>query len=811
MKAQKSKGLNMSDTMKKVAKIHALPQNVRESIPFQGCMDNGVIETYPGTFTKTYPVHDINFNIAPPEEQAQIFKQFMELENSFNEGIKWQFNIYNHEVDKKSTIENLRILPQTDGLNNHRQEMNKILLSNLKNGSNSIKQEKYLTIAVDDKSSEHAAVILSKLDTEINKKLKKICKRETKPLSTMERLKLLYDIYNQDDDYRMSTGVYNGKETFDLSFIERCGLSVKDIVGPSSFDFSSGSMIQLGDTYAQVLYLRRVPTYLSTNFISDLSDIQCSMLISISEETTDRERAVKLVKSRMADIEERAAKIQVRNSESGYFGQLPPDLERQQENARSLLTDISKRDQNIFFITVTVAVFARTREQLMENVKMVKSVGAQHFAPMKSINYQQEFALNTTLPLCRNDLFVELLHTTESASVFIPYNSQEINQKNAVFYGLNQTTKCMILYDRLTGSNYNGLIFGGPGSGKSFITKCEITSVLLNHPDAQIFVIDPQGEYYPLAHAFNGQEIKLFPGSNSFINPLDLDITEGDDDEVDPLTLKVDYIIGMFEIMLPKGSRLGPVHTGIIDKCVRKIYKSYIEELHRRGVTCDLTICPTLTDLYHELLAYKSEKIESGDLADVLYQYSVGSFDTFAHRTNVNTFARLVVYNIKRLGTGMKELGLHVCTNDSWNRMIANSKKRIYTWLYIDEFHLLLASDRIAEFLKTIWKMARKWLGVPTGIMQNTEDLLRNADTRAIINTTFFVIMLKSALMDRQNLAELYHLSGAQLEYITESDEGYGLIYNGKTVLPFMYEFPKDTQLYRIFSTKRDVEGVAFA
>ena len=807
----KNKKARAQAFIRKVAKIDRLPKNVRQTIPFRGIMPDGTIETYPGTFTKTYRLDDVNFSIAPDEEQLAIFKSFMDLLNSFNEKTRWQFTIFNHEIDKRKTIEDIRISPQRDGLNKYRQELNTILLTNLKKGNNSIRQEKLLTVAIDDSSAEHAATVLKRTDTEISRKIRRISKLDTKPMTAQERMRLLYSIYNQDSDYRLATGILdNGEEEFNLDYIDKIGLSIKDIIGPSGFDFSGGNTFMVGDTYAHAMYLERVPSVLSTSFLSDLSDIQCNMLISTTSEAINQEKAVKLVKNKLASIEARAAAVTKRNGDNGIFAQLPPDLERSQNSARSLLNDLTGRDQNLFYITFLVVVFARTREQLDENIRLVKEVGGKHLCPIKPLKFQQEFAFNTALPLCRNDVYNEKLYTTESASVFIPYNSQEINQKNAIFYGLNQTTKSMVLYDRTTGNNYNGLIFGYSGSGKSFTAKLEMLSVLLSRTNVQVFVVDPQGEYTPLVKAMNGQEILLAPGSKVYVNPLDMNISQSDDSESDPITMKSDFIMSMLGIIVGKNRSLDPVHTSLIDKCVRKIYKPYIDELNRTGMTCDLTKCPTLSDLYQELVMLKSERYEAGQLADMIYQYAVGSFDTFAHRTNVETNARFVAYNTKSLGTGMKELGLHICINDIWNRMIENSKKDIYTWFYIDEFHILLESEDTTKFLRRIWKMARKWLGVPTGIMQNTEDLLRDSETRAIVNNTSMVIMLKEPLMDRQNLAELFHLSPAQLDYITDSDPGHGLIYNGKVTIPFGQDFPKNTELYKVISTSHDVEGAQF-
>ena len=811
--AEKNTKTGSSDLMSKfkdIAKIDRLPKNVRDTIPFRGIMPkNGIIETYPGTFTKTYHIEDINFSISPDEDQLLIFQHFIDMLNSFNENIKWEFSIFNHEINKKKTIEDIRILPQKDGLNNLRRETNSILLSNLKKGNNSMKKDKMLTIAIEDRDAKHAAMQFKNIDNMVSQKIRKISGYDSKPYNSQERIQLLYNIYNQDSDYRLATGIYNNEEVFKLDYLEKCGLSVKDIVGPSSFDFSPNGkkdIFMIGDMYAQTVYLDRIASSINSSFMADLCAIPTNMLLSSHFETIDNAKAVKLVRGQLSSIEAQVSSASKRNSEEGYFGALPPDLERAQSSARSLMEDITTRDQNIFYITFTITVFARTYEDLVENVKLIKSTAEKHMCAFKPLKYQQEFAFNTSLPLCRNDLFVNRLYPSDSAGIFIPYDTQEIMQKNAIFYGLNQVSKSMIMYDRCTGDNYNGLIFGYSGSGKSFTAKWEMISVLLRRPNAQVFVIDPQGEYNPLVKALNGQEIILAPGSRSYINPLDLDLSDAQSGDVDPITMKSDYIVSMFEVILGKGRSLGPIHIAIIDKAVKRIYRAYIDDMNRSGQTFDREKCPTLADLYHELDTMKDESYEAGQLADIISTYAIGSFDLFAHRTNIETNSRFVLYNTAQLGTGAKELGLHICINDVWNRMIANSKKDIYTWFYIDEFHILLESEGSTKFLRRIWKMARKWLGVPTGIMQNTEDLLRGEDSRAIFNNTSFIIMLKEPMMDRQNLQQLLNLSVSQLEYITESDKGSGLLYNGKVTIPFENRIEKNTEIYKIMSTAHDTK-----
>ena len=145
------------------------------------------------------------------------------------------------------------------------------------------------------------------------------------------------------------------------------------------------------------------------------------------------------------------------------------------------------------------------------------------------------------------------------------------------------------------------------------------------------------------------------------------------------------------------------------------------------------------------------------------------------------------------------------------NRMIENSKKNIWTWFYIDEFHILLKKESTTDFLVRIYKMARKWLGVPTGIMQITNDLLRSESTKDIFNNTSFILMLSTEEMDRNNLQYLLHLSDEQLKEITNKGKGRGLLYNGRIVIPFTNRFPKETKLYALMTTAHDVKEAEFA
>lgn len=785
-----------------------LPDTAQNSIPFRTVFRDGTIETTPDTYTRAYDLQDINFKIAPDAEQVSIFRAYGDFLNSFAPTARFQIVIQNYPANKRASMEDIHFKMQRDGLNPLRQEMNQILLERLSEGRKNLKQDKYLVVSVKDTDIDRAMSRLATMDKEIEKAIHRIAPDVDVHQQTIEeRLHHLFDIYNQDGESVFYNDMDQDGHTprFSYDKLGQYGISAKDLICPPSFMFRPDSF-KTGRTFGRVLFLERVPTWLSTDFLSDLSDVPVSMILSITHQPIATEKAMRMVKDHMTAVNAQIAASQKTAVRSGYtYDLLPPDLALSQKQTRDLMDDLMGRDQKLYYLTFTVCLFAETLDKLEEYTRMVTSIAAgKHLCPLRTLSFQQEQGLDEALPLCLHTVAVQRLFTTESASIFIPYSSLELYQKNGIYYGMNQTSNNMILYDRLSGRNYNGLIFGESGTGKSFAAKMEMLSVRLRHKHHKVYVIDPQAEYIGLARRMGGEIIDLSPGSRTYVNPLDMDIDY--DGESDPVSMKLDYIVSMIEIMLGQGKFLDPQAKSIVGRCVNTIYRPYLQhinQLRQSGVniSCDKEAMPTLNSLYNELLRQPEPAAQT--VASVLEVYATGSFATFAHRSNVDTDNDFVVYDVKNLGTGMKDLGLHVCLNDIWNKMIENHRKGpdYYTWIYIDEFYLLLQSDSAARFLMQVWKRCRHHHGVPMGIMQNTEDLLRSADSRNILNNTSFIIMNSLSKLDRTNLADLLQIPDSQLSYITNSTPGRGLIYNGKTVLPYLNEIPKSSSIYKLLNT----------
>jgi len=187
-----------------------------------------------------------------------------------------------------------------------------------------------------------------------------------------------------------------------------------------------------------------------------------------------------------------------------------------------------------------------------------------------------------------------------------------------------------------------------------------------------IIISDPEGEYHPIVERLGGQVIKLSPTSKHYVNPLDINEFYGEED--DPLTLKSDFILSLCELIVGGRDGLQPVEKTIIDRCVRLVYRDYLNN------PCPENM-PILEDLYN-LLCAQSEP-EAQHLATALEIYVTGSLSVFNNRTNCDISNRIVCYDIKELGKGLKKIAMLVLQDAVWNRVTENRAAKRTTWFYL--------------------------------------------------------------------------------------------------------------------------------
>ena len=341
----------------------------------------------------------------------------------------------------------------------------------------------------------------------------------------------------------------------------------------------------------------------------------------------------------------------------------------------------------------------------------------------------------------------------------------------------------------------NGII--AHNSGKSFSAKREISNAFLVTRD-DIIICDPEGEYAPLVERLGGQVIKISPTSPHHINPMDLNLNYSDDDN--PLSLKSDFILSLCELIVGGKEGLAPVEKTIIDRCVRLVYRDYLNDPTPENM-------PILGDLYQALR--EQEEKEAQYIATALEIYVTGSLNVFNHQSNVDINNRIVCYDIKELGKQLKKLGMLIVQDQVWGRVTANRAEGKSTRYYMDEFHLLLKEEQTAAYSVEIWKRFRKWGGIPTGITQNIKDLMNSkaVEIQNIFENSDYMVLLTQGPGDADILADLLNISRQELAYIKQGVPGEGLLCYGGTIVPFVDRFPKDTQLYQLMTTRFSETG----
>ena len=770
------------------AKARALVKNkkemsAQESIPFQRMFKDGICKVTDTLYTKTVRFNDINYQISSNEDKNAIFDSWCDFLNYFDSSVRFQFSFVNMTGQSDNVSESINIPIRDDGFADIAAEYQTFLNNQLSKGNNGLVKTKYLSFGIEANNIKDAKPRLERIETDIIQNFKKLGV-QAQPMNGFERLKVIHGMFHIGE---------NTPFRFDWDWLVKTGLSVKDHIAPSSFEFKNGKEFVMGKQIGNVSFLQILAPELNDRLLADFLDMESNVVVSMHIQSMDQVKAIKTIKRKITDLQKSKIEEQKKAVRSGYdMDIIPSDLSTYNDEAMKLLQDLQSRNERMFLMTFIVLNVAKTKKELANDVFRASSIAQQHNCNLVRLDFQQEEGLMSCLPLGYNQIDIQRGLTTSSAAIFIPFTTQELFQssKEALYCGLNALSNNIIMVDRKLLKNPNGLILGTPGSGKSFSAKREISNVFLVTDD-DIIICDPESEYGALVEHLGGQVIKISPVSQDYINPMDLNLNYSEDEN--PLTLKSDFILSLCELIVGGKEGLQPVEKTIIDRCVRMVYREYLQYPIPENM-------PILEDLYNELL--KQDEKEAKYLATALEIYVTGSLNVFNHRTNVDIKSRVVSYDIKELGKQLKKIGMLIVQDQVWNRVTVNREAHKSTRYYIDEMHLLLKEEQTAAYTVEIWKRFRKWGGIPTGITQNVKDLLSSREIENIFENSDYIYMLNQAAGDRQILAKQLNISQYQLSYVTSSGEGEGLLFYGSTIIPFVDRFPKDTMLYRIMTTK---------
>lgn len=759
-----------------------VPRSAQQTIPYVEMCKDGICKVNSRLYTKTIRFSDINYQLAQNDDKTAIFENWCDFLNYFDSSIFVQLSFINQRASLNEFKKAINIPQQEDDFNDIRNEYSDMLQNQLVKGNNGLIKRKYITFGIEADSIKSAKPKLDRIEIDILNNFKTLGV-ETEPLTGYERLRVLHDVFNMDS---------NEPFRFSFDMTARTGLSSKDFIAPTSFDFREGKVFKMGRTIGAVSFLQILAPELNDRMLADFLDMDSNITVNLHIKTLDQAQAIKQIKTKITDLDKMKIEEQKKAVRSGYdMDIIPSDLATYGGEAKRLLQDLQTRNERMFLVTIILMNTSNNRQKLENNIFQTASIAQKYNCALKRLDFQQEAGLMSSLPIGINQIEIQRGLTTSSTAVFVPFTTQEIFQRGeALYYGLNALSNNMIMVDRKLLKNPNGLILGTPGSGKSFSAKREMTNAFLLTND-DIIVCDPEAEYFPLVHKLGGQVIRISPISMDYINPLDINLNYSEEES--PLTLKSDFILSLCELIVGGKNGLEPVEKTLIDRSVRLVYQDFLADPVPEKM-------PILEDLYNILL--RQNEPEAKRIATALEIYVHGSLNVFNHRTNVDVQNRLVCYDIKELGKQLKKLGMLVVQDQVWNRVTVNRAQRKATRYYMDEFHLLLKEEQTAAYSVEIWKRFRKWGGIPTGITQNVKDLLASREIENIFENSDFIYMLNQASGDRQILSKALNISPSQLNYVTNSNAGEGLIFYGSTIIPFKDDFPKDTMLYRIMTTK---------
>ena len=756
--------------------------SAQKSIPYREMARDGICRVQDKYYSKTIRFYDINYQLAQNEDKNAIFENWCDFLNYFDSTIHFQISFVNHHSNMKEFESVIQIKPQNDAFDDVRMEYAQMLKNQLAKGNNGLVRTKYITFGIEAENIREAKPKLERIEADILNNFK-VLGVSAYPLNGEERLQVLYETFNPEEEVPFQ---------FSYDKVLRTGLGTKDFIAPTSFVFKNGKDFMMGNTIGAVSYLQILAPELTDKMLAEFLDMDRNLIVNLHIQSLDQMKAIKLVKSKVTDINRMKIEEQKKAVRSGYdMDIIPSDLNTYGGEAKRLLEDLQSRNERMFLVTVLFLNTARTKQELDNAVFQTSGIAQKYNCSLRRLDYMQEQGLMSSIPLGLNLIPIKRALTTTSTAIFVPFTTQELFMAGeSLYYGLNALSNNMIMVDRKKLKNPNGLILGTPGSGKSFSAKREITNAFFATQD-DIIIGDPEGEYYPLVNALGGQVIHISPTSHDYINPMDINLDYSDDDN--PLGFKSDFILSLCELIMGSRNGIEAEEKSVIDRCLPIVYQKYFENPVPENM-------PVLGDLYQCLRAQK--EVQAQRIATALEIYVNGSLKVFNHRTNVELNNRIVCFDIKDLGKQLKKLGMLIVQDQVWNRVTINRAAHKSTRYYIDEFHLLLKEEQTAAYSVEIWKRFRKWGGIPTGITQNIKDLLASREIENIFENSDFIYMLNQAAGDRQILAKQLNISPHQLSYVTNSGEGEGLIFYGSTIIPFKDKFDKSLRLYKLMTTK---------
>lgn len=795
--------------------------------------ESGIFELNNKRFSKLYALSDINFAGVTDEEQKQLIINFSNVLKSMP--CRFSYSVANEYVDERSFHEKILYRLRGDKYDHLRRAYNQVIKDKVSDAKQGLYQTIYLTLTIKAENMADARSTFNSIESAIRSAfvgigVNGIQGSFMRTVSIDERVQLLFNLTHAGIDTRY-------KFHFEDEIAAKHDWM--NIITPVSICFEN-ECFAMNNRIGKVFFIDEYPKSLESDIVSSLSKVNCTSYITINNELLDIGGFKQEIARKYMGVGMKIENEKQRNrNNNDYLADASAKLLSEKEKLDSFSRELDTSDDHYYNSTMLIFVLAKDKEELSQIEEKLHNAASLKSLKLKSCFGKQREALNSVLPLGIQE-FKRVINLSSSClAMFMPFKTQELNDEGGNYYGINQLSQNVIFADKKKLKNHNGMIFGQSGSGKSVFAKSEIISTFVNYPDDQIIIIDPQSEYGGLAAETDGTVISFDSTKEFYLNPMDVDFSGVDYGRLrEIISDKADFILSLLSSCLKRD--MTPEEQGVIDGVIEKVYsENYAMRKRLNGevedtseydipgymksntsfnlVASDMSVeeqikaySPTLQDVYQGLLDVGTNL--GTHLAAAMEIFVNGSLNLFNHRTNVDLTNRFIVFDLSGLKDNLRITSMLIMMETVKGNIKANSGKKRWTHLYIDEFHELLGVEQVASFILKLWKEIRKMSGILCGITQNLSDLLNNdygGKLQAILSNTEYFALLSQSTLDKNKLMQfLPSISPAMFNFVDNADSGTGLLKMGTVTVPFDMRMSKDCEIYRIVNTDGGSYGV---
>ncbi|MCR5339136.1 MAG: ATP-binding protein [Lachnospiraceae bacterium] len=813
--------------------LYAQPENAGQVFSVEAADESGIFALGSGRYSKTYRLSDVNFAGVTEEEQKDLIISFSKVLKSIP--CRFSYCIANEYMDEKKFLSSV-LYKKTGSCDDRlRDSCNQVIREKLSEARQGLFQSIYLTLTIQAEDMKDARNDFSSIEGGIRSAFigmsgSGMQGAVMQALSTDERMNLIGNFTH--------AGLF-GRRPFYYEKAVSEGRDFGSMISPAAIEFDNESFL-LNGRIGKVFYIDEYPKTLEADILTSLSRISTTSFVTVANELLDLSAFKQEISRKYMVVGMKIEGEKQRNrNNNDFLSDASSKLLHEKDKLDQFMKEIDTRDDHYFNTTILMLVLAKDKEELAVIEEKLKNAASLKSFTLKSCFARQREGMDSALPFGVQE-FKKVVNLSSSClAMFMPFRVQELFDEGGIYYGINQLSRNAIFGDKKRLKNHNGMILGQSGSGKSFFTKMEILGVYLGFEDDQILIVDPQSEYGPLIEKLCGTVICFDSAKEFYLNPMDVSFKDADYGMLrEIIAQKSDFIITLVSSLLKRD--LAPEEQGIIDKVIDQVYsENYSIQMRLCGKKAkesgfevpgfmkkdesmitfseNMTeqeqvrnLSPTLLDVYQGLLDQGSDT--AAHLAAALEIFVNGSLNLFNHRTNVDLDSRLIAFDLSGIKENLRTTGMLIMMETLREKVRNNSKSGVWTHVYVDEFHEVLAVDQVAAFVLKLWKEIRKMSGCLTGITQNMSDILsdENAGRLSAIlsNTEYFALLSQSAVDKRKLMRFLPEVSPAMFNFVDNAPSGTGLLKMGNVTIPFDMRMRKDTEIYGIVNTDGGSYGV---